>query len=131
MSDPEAGGQPPDPFEAWRGIRDVYMEAWAKTMVQNVNTDAYAKATGAMLDAYLTASLPFRQTLEKAMVQALQQLNLPSRNEAIALAERLTNIEIRLDDLDAKLDRIEQLVVRSAPPAAPGPSQPSEPREGQ
>ena len=40
------------------------------------------------------------------MVQALQQLSLPSRQEVAALAERFTNVEMRLDDLDAKVDRL-------------------------
>ena len=129
MSNPESGDKPSDPFEPWRNIRDAYMDTWAKTMVQNVNSDAYAKATGAMLDAYLTASLPFRQAVEKAMLQALQQLNLPSRAEAVALAERMTNIEVRLDDLDAKLDRIERLITRSASPASPQTHQPKKSKE--
>ena len=31
----------------------------------------------------------------------------PSRADFIALADRVNNIEMRLDDMDAKLDRIE------------------------
>ena len=57
-----------------------------------------------MLDAYLTASIPFNEMLKKAMTQALQQANMPSRTDIISLAERLTQVEMRLDDLDAKLD---------------------------
>jgi hypothetical protein len=37
-------------MEPWREMRDVYMNAWGKTMVDMVNTEAYAQATGAMLD---------------------------------------------------------------------------------
>jgi polyhydroxyalkanoic acid synthase PhaR subunit len=96
-----------DPFEAWRGIRDANMEAWAKLMIENVNSEAYAKTTGAMLDSYLTASAPFRDMMEKTMVRALEHLNMPSRDDFVSLAQRLTNIEMRLDDLDAKLDRME------------------------
>jgi BMFP domain-containing protein YqiC len=84
------------------------METWAKALVQAVNSEAYAKATGAILDAYLAASGPLREALEKTMTQALQQLNMPSREDFVSLAERLTNIEMRLDDMDAKLDRLER-----------------------
>ena len=58
------------------------------------------------------------------MTQALQQLSLPSRQEVAALAERFTNVEMRLDDMDAKLDRIERLLGREqpAPPAGRGES---------
>ncbi len=95
-----------DPFEPFRGMRDAYLDAMSKTMIDAVNTESYAQATGAMLDYCLTASAPFRETLEKSMVQALQQLSLPSRQEVAALAERFTNVEMRLDDLDAKVDRL-------------------------
>ena len=46
MSDEANGAKRFDPMEPWRGMRDVYLDAWAKTMVEMVNTDAYAQATG-------------------------------------------------------------------------------------
>jgi hypothetical protein len=95
-----------DPMEPWRGLRDIYLDAWAKGTVDMVNTEAYAQATGAMLDSYLTVSTPFREALEKAMLKTLEQLAMPSRADVISIAERMTNIEMRLDDLDAKLDRV-------------------------
>lgn len=95
-----------DPFESFRGMRDAYLDALSKTMIDAVNTESYAQATGAMLDNYLTASAPIREALDKAMVQTLQQLSLPSRQEVAALAQRFTALEMRLDDMDAKLDRI-------------------------
>jgi hypothetical protein len=112
-----------DPMASWRQMRDAYLDVWAKTMVDTVNTEPYARATGAMLDTYLTVSQPFREAVEKAMVQALQQLSMPSRSDIIALAERLTNLEMRLDDMDAKLDRIDGMFSKPATstrrPAAP------------
>jgi hypothetical protein len=113
-NDPTGNGAQFDPMAAFRQMRDTYLDVWAKTMVETVNTEAYSKATGAMLDAYLTVSSPFREAVEKAMLQALQQLSMPSRNDFISLAERLTNVEMRLDDMDAKLDRIEAQVVKPA-----------------
>ena len=95
---------PFDPTGMFKSMRDANMDAWSKMMIQLVNTDAYAKATGAMLDAWLTTSAPFRKALETAMTQVLTNLNMPTRADVISLAERLTNIEMRLDDLEAKLD---------------------------
>ena len=100
-----------DPFESFREVRDSYLDAVSKGMVEAVNTEAYAKATGAMLEWSLTATEPFRQTVEKSMLQAMQQLSLPSRQEIASLAERFTNLELRVDDLDAKLDRVLDLLV--------------------
>ena len=107
--DPVRDGKPFDPMDPWRGVRDIYMDAWSKNMVEMVNTEAYAQATGAMLDTYLTVSTPFREALEKAMVKTLEQLSMPTRADVVSIAERMTNIEMRLDDLDAKLDGIQAL----------------------
>ena len=117
--DPTHGGKPFDPMEPWRGVRDLYIDAWGKTMVDMVNTEAYAEATGAMLDTYLTVSTPFREAVEKAMLKTLEQLAMPSRADVVSIAERMTNIEMRLDDLDAKLDNIQRLIVQVG--AAPRP----------
>jgi cell fate (sporulation/competence/biofilm development) regulator YlbF (YheA/YmcA/DUF963 family) len=98
-----------DPFESFRKMRDTYLEGMSKVMIDAVNTEEYAQATGALLNNYLTLSTPFRDALDKAMIMALEQFSLPSRQQVVALAERFTNLEMRLDDLDAKLDRILEL----------------------
>jgi polyhydroxyalkanoic acid synthase PhaR subunit len=93
-----------DLFGAWKNMRDTGMDSWSKMMIQLVNNDAYAQASGAMLDAWLTSSAPFRKAIESAMTQVLTQLNMPTRTDITSLAERLTHIEMRLNDLEAKLD---------------------------
>src|SRR6516165_8413948 len=107
-----------DPMEPFRGVRDAYMEVWAKSMVDMVNSEAYAQATGTMLDTYLTVSAPFREAVEKAMLKTLEQLTMPSRADITSLAERLTHIELRLDDLDAKLDEFQKTAAKVDPPSA-------------
>jgi hypothetical protein len=108
MADEQAAnGKPPDPMDAFRDMRDGYLDAWAKAMVETVNTEAYARTSGTVLDTYLSASSPFREAVEKAMLRVLEQLSMPSRADFVSLADRVTNIEMRLDDMDAKLDRIE------------------------
>jgi hypothetical protein len=123
MADEQPNGKQPDPMDAFREVRDTYLDAWAKGMVETVNTDAYAKTTGLVLDTYLSASSPFRESVEKAMLRVLEQLSMPSRTDFIALADRVTNIEMQLDDMDAKLDRIEKLVAK---PASSKKSRPAE-----
>jgi len=112
--DPTNDGKRFDPMEPWRGVRDVYLDAWAKSMVDMVNSEAYAQATGTMLDTYLSVSAPFREAIEKAMLKALEQLAMPSRADVVSIAERMTNIEMRLDDMDAKLDSIQRLAAQSS-----------------
>lgn len=93
-----------DPTGMLKSMRDASLESWSKMMIQLVNTDVYAQATGAMMDAWLTTSTPFRKAIETTMTQVLTQLNMPMRSDVTNLAERLTNIELRLDDMEAKLD---------------------------
>ena len=58
MSDPQAEGRKtPDPLEPFREMRDAYMDVWAKAMGGAVNSEAYSKASGAMLESFLTTSL--------------------------------------------------------------------------
>ena len=111
-----------DPFESFRGMRDAYLETMSKNMVDAVNTESYAQASGAMLDYCLTASAPLREALEKSMLQAMQQLSLPSRRRS-PRRERFTNIELRVDDIDAKLDRVLDALIklREAQEPAPAP----------
>jgi hypothetical protein len=71
-----------DPTGMWRGMRDTNAQAWS-TML---------------------ASMPFQQSLETTMAQALTQLNMPTRADVSTLAERLDHIETRLDEIEAKID---------------------------
>src|ERR1700733_4454904 len=97
MAESQAGGSKPfDPLESFRGLRGIYLDTMAKAMVEAVNTESYAKASGAMLDTTLTMSAPLRDGLEKSMLQVLEQLSLPSRRDIVSLAERFTNFEMRL-----------------------------------
>jgi hypothetical protein len=107
-------GKPFDPVESFREMRDNYLDSWSKVMIDVVNTDAYAKATGSMLETALSMSAPFRTAVEKAMLQTLQQLSMPSRNDFVSLAQRVSNVEMKLDDVDAKLDRIEKHLTKQS-----------------
>lgn len=95
-----------DPFGVMpilKQARDANLEAWSKFMIDLVNSDEYAQATGMALAQSLALSQPARQALEKSMANTLQAMNMPSRAEVISIAERIVNVEMRLDDMDAKL----------------------------
>jgi tetrahydromethanopterin S-methyltransferase subunit G len=114
MSEAEAGNSnQSDPMESFREMRDAYLDIWSKSMIEAVNTEGYAQASRAMLDSYLTLTAPYRETFEKSTLHTLQQLGLPTSADFAGLAGRLTNIEMRLDDMEAKLDRMEKLFVPS------------------
>ncbi len=110
MSDPQAGSsKPADSLEQWRELRDTYVDIWAKASGEAVNSEAYAQASGTMLEAFLATSSPFRDAQKKAMVSALEQCNMPSRDDYVRLADRLANLELLLDDMDARLRQVHQI----------------------
>ncbi len=104
MSQTDDGFNPFDPAGIMKNMQAASMDSWSKMMIQFVNTEAYAKATGTLLDTWLSSSAPFRKSLESILTQVMTNLQLPTRADVISLAERLTNIEFRLDDLEAKLE---------------------------
>jgi len=117
MSDQSETTNPLDPFESmntlWetnlknlKSMRDTSLESWSKMMIDMVNSDEYNQATGQWLDTYLTMSQPMKRIIDMTMTQVLTGLNMPMRSDVTSLAERLTNIEMRMDDQDAKLDDI-------------------------
>ena len=111
MSEAEAEATKlPDPTETFREMRDAYLEIWSKNLIETVNSEGYAKASGAALDGLLAVAAPFKEPTEKAMLTVLQQLNMPTSADFMGLAGRFTNVELLLDNLDAKLDRIENLL---------------------
>lgn len=116
---PEKTRKATDSLEQWYEIRDAYLDTWAKAMTEAVNTESYSKASGAMLETFLTSSAPFREAQTKMMVSALEQLNMPSRDDFVRLAERLTNLELLLDDMAARLNQVYQLASSAATPPAP------------
>ena len=118
MSQKAENSNPLDPTGMFKNMRDAGMDAWSKMMIQMVNSESYAQATGTMLDAWLTGSAPLRKAVESTMTQVLTQLNMPTRSDVIGLGERLTHIEMRLDDLEAKLDERMQPAPKAAPAKA-------------
>jgi hypothetical protein len=123
----------PDPMEKFRELRDATLEIWSKNLIETVNSENYAQASGAALKNYLAAAAPFKEPAEQAMQKTLQQLNMPSAADFAILAGRFTNIEMQLDNLDAKLDRIEKALglhilssAAAATPKAPTPAKPAQ-----
>jgi hypothetical protein len=116
MSEAQAGATKQlDPTETLREMRDAYLEIWSKNLIETVNSEGYAKASGMALDSILAVAAPFKEPTEQAMLKMLQQLNMPTSADFASLAGRFTNVELLLDNLDAKLDRIEKLVVATSP----------------
>lgn len=93
-----------DPFSQMLQFYDDWTKTWAGAMSQMVSSKPVADAMAQQMETNLGAIGLMRRQMGEMMEQTLQQMNLPSRKEVLGLAERLTQIEMRLDDLEAKLD---------------------------
>lgn len=105
MNQPESNTPEFDPLAFWKQFQTAGMNVWTQAMNDVVASEDFAQNMGHYLDAYLAAALP-QQQLMKQVDQYLQQMNLPSRPDLLSVAERLTHLEMRVDDLDAKMDEI-------------------------
>ncbi len=94
-----------DPLAFWKQFQTAGMNVWTKAMNDVVASEDFAQNMGRYLETYLAAALP-QQQLMKQVDQYLQQMNLPSRPDLLSVAERLTHLEMRVDDLDTKLDEV-------------------------
>lgn len=105
MSQPKSDMPEFDPLAFWKQFQTAGMNVWSKAMNDVVASEDFAQNMGRYLEAYLAAALP-QQQLMKQVDQYLQQMNFPSRPDLLSVAERLTHLEMRVDDLDAKLDEV-------------------------
>lgn len=106
MNQPKSDMPEFDPLTFWKQFQTAGMNAWSKAMSEAVASEDFAKSMGRYLEAYLEAALPQQQIIKQVVEQSLQQANFPSRPELLSLAERLTHLEMRVDDLDAKMDEV-------------------------
>jgi hypothetical protein len=106
MSENNDSTAPPDMMAMLKQMRDANMEVWAKAMTDFVNTDSYAGASAEGLNMMLATCEPFQKLMLKNVTQTLEQMNIATRDDVTRLADRFTNIEMRLDDMDAKLDDV-------------------------
>jgi hypothetical protein len=90
------------------------MEEFAKVVLTVTSTRGYQRANAAVAKPALLATAVLREKREAAMAELLAMLNIPSREEVLALSQRLTRIEMTLDDLGAGMDQLR----RAADPKA-------------
>lgn len=95
-----------DPFAQMIQFYDSMGKSWASAMSDAVASKSFADSMSEQMESNLEAMSLVRKQFGDFMEQYLQQMNLPTRKEVITLSERLTKLEMTLDDLDAKLDEI-------------------------
>jgi polyhydroxyalkanoate synthesis regulator phasin len=110
-----------DLFKEWVQFWDGWTKAWSGPMSEAVASKGFAESMGQQLEGALEAAAMMRQQMGGVMQQILQQMSLPTRQDVVRLAERLTNLEMRLDDLDATTGEILDLLKAAHEPGDESP----------
>jgi len=96
----------PDPFAQMVQFYDDWTRAWAGAMSETVSSKGFADTMAQQMEGSMSAMRLWRQQMAEVMNQSLQHMNLPTLSDVSGLAERMTQIEMRLDDLEAKVDEV-------------------------
>jgi hypothetical protein len=99
-----------DPLSLWREMLGQWERGLNSVANQAMGSDEFSRA----MHQVTAMSLRMQQTVGDAFGKSLQAMNLPSRADLISIAERLSRIEARLDEMAA---------AQATPPAA-SPTQP-------
>jgi hypothetical protein len=102
--------QQADPFAQMVQFYDDWTKTWAGAASEMVSNKSFADSMAQQLESSLSATQLLRRQVSELMEQSLQQMSLPTRKEILSIAGRMTNIEMRLDDMEAKLDEMLDLL---------------------
>jgi polyhydroxyalkanoate synthesis regulator phasin len=102
--------QPGDPFAQMVQFYDDWTKTWAGAASEMVSSKSFADSMAQQLESTLSTTQLMRRQMAEIMEQSLQQMSLPTRKQVMSLAGRMTNIEMRLDDVEAKLDEVLDLL---------------------
>jgi hypothetical protein len=85
-----------DPLRAWRDWFVQNEREWSESLTKLMKEEAVARAVGQQINAALHA----QQMMTQGMARPLEMLNLPAREDVVALGERIG----RLEDAVARLE---------------------------
>ena len=110
MGEKDEKPQASDPFSQMVQFYDDWTKTWAGAASEMVSSKGFADSVAQQLESTLSMTQLMRRQMSEIMEQSLQQMSLPSRKQVLDIAGRMTNLEMRLDDLEAKLDEVLDLL---------------------
>ncbi|HZW52639.1 MAG TPA: hypothetical protein VFF00_01330 [Candidatus Elarobacter sp.] len=107
--------KPKDPLALWRDMLAQWETSVNALANKTMATDEYSSS----MHGAMGMTLRMQETVREFMAAYLASTNLPSRTEVLGIAERLGAVEARLDRMTELLERI------ATPAGAPAPSAPA------
>ena len=108
-----------DPLAMWRDWVANSERQWNGFLNNAMATDEFSQTMGRMMDVYLN----MQKQMNEVMGRYLQLINVPTRNDVMAIGERLSQIEDRLAGIE---DAITSAIRGQAGmPAASAPGSPA------
>ena len=104
---------PIDPLKAWRDWFVQNERQWSESLTQILKSEPVARTVGQEINA----SLYRQQMMTQGMATSLQSMNLPTREDVIALGERIGQLEDSVARVEASLVRMRSATEPTAKPA--------------
>ena len=102
-----------DPFSQMVQFYDDWTKTWSGAASEMASNKNFADSMAQQLESSLSTAQMMRRQMGELMEQSMQQMSMPTRREILSIAERMTSIEMRLDDMEAKVDQVLDLLKAS------------------
>lgn len=119
-----------DPLALWRDWVANSERQWNAFLNNAMATDEFSQTMGRMMDVYLNV----QKQMNEVMGRYLQIINVPTRNDVMAIGERLSQIEDRLVSIEDALNSarrasapVEAVAAANGAPAAARPPRTKKP----
>ena len=109
-----ANEDPPDPGASFR----EFVTTWERNLNSVANQVMGTESFSRLMQEAQRMQLVLQQATSEAMGRRLTALNMPTREDIIRLAEKLTDVDRRLARIEASLDGDATVVAAVAPRAA-------------
>lgn len=98
----QQGSSAADPFQLWRDWVSNSERQWNAFLNDAMATDEFSQAMGRGMDMYLG----LQKNLNEVMGRYFTTMNIPSRDDILALGNRLTAVEDRLAGIEEAITRL-------------------------
>ncbi|CAM3843743.1 hypothetical protein [Alicyclobacillus pomorum] len=99
-----------DPFSVWKSFYGEVEPKLSEAMQKWLESEEYAAFSGQLL----SATLQVEQSILKNVEHMLQAYNIPTVKDFARLGELIVGVESKIDQLDERLARLEQLALSNA-----------------